>query len=106
MEKDQLQQRYRELLKQFSQIGYICKGTVMVLHLKCGNPNCRCRKDENAKHGPYNVWTRKVKGKTVTKYLSDNQAELCRDFIQNSHKLESIIEEMRNLSGSFLESKK
>ncbi len=106
MEKDQLLQKYRELAKKLSEMGCICKGSVMVLHLKCGKPNCRCKKDENAKHGPYNVWTRKVKGKTVTKYLSEHQAELCREFIQNSNKLNLIIEEMRNLSVNILESEK
>lgn len=106
MEKDQSKQKYKQLLKGLSNIGYICRGTVMVLYLKCGNPNCRCKKDENAKHGPYNVWTRKVKGKTVTKYLSDEQAELCREFIQNSRKLDSIIKEMRNLSVRLIESEK
>ncbi len=106
MEKEQLQKKFRELAKQLSQIGYICKGSVMSVYVKCGKPYCRCKTDENAKHGPYAVWTRKVKGKTVTKYLSKKQANLCREYIQNSKKLESIIEEMRNLSGNILEGEK
>ncbi len=106
MEKEQLQKKYRELAKQLSQIGYICKGSVMSVYVKCGKPYCRCKTDENAKHGPYTIWTRKVKGKTVTKYLSEKQAKLCREYIQNSKKLESIIKGMRNLSVSILESEK
>ena len=102
MEKEGLQQEYRELSKKLSKIGYICKGSVMSVYVKCGKPYCRCKTDENAKHGPYTVWTRKVKGKTVTKYLSEKQAKLCREYIQNSKKLESIIKEMRNLSVSIL----
>lgn len=103
MEKEQLQKEYSELSKKLSKIGYICKGSVMVLYVKCGKPYCRCKTDENAKHGPYNIWTRKVKGKTVTRHLSEKQANLCREYIQNSKKLESIIKEMRNLSVSILE---
>ena len=106
MEKEQLQKKYRELAKQLSQIGYICKGSVMSVYVKCGKSYCRCKTDETAKHGPYTVWTRKVKGKTVTKYLSKKQANLCREYIQNSKTLESIIKEMRNLSVSILESVK
>lgn len=106
MQKEQLQQKYSELAKKLSKIGYICKGSVMVLYAKCGKPYCRCNTDENAKHGPYTVWTRKVKGKTVTRHLSEKQANLCREYIQNSKKLEKIIEEMRNLSVSILESEK
>lgn len=104
MQKDQLQKKYSELAKNLSQIGYICKGSVVDLYVKCGKPNCRCKTDENAKHGPYTVWTRKVKGKTVTKYLSEKQAELCRKYIQNSNRLESIVEEMRDISAKILES--
>lgn len=106
MEKEQLQKKYRELSKQLSQIDYICKGSVMSVYVKCGKPYCRCKTDENAKHGPYTIWTRKVKGKTVTKYLSKKQAKQCREYIQNSKKLESIIKEMRNLSVNILESEK
>ena len=106
MEKEQLQKKYRELSKQLSKTGYICKGSVMSVYGKCGKPYCRCKTDESARHGPYTVWTRKVKGKTVTKYLSEKQAKLCREYIQNSKKLESIIEEMMNLSVSILESEK
>jgi hypothetical protein len=103
MKKNQLQQKYRELSEQLSTIGYICKGSVMRLYLTCGKPNCQCKTDKKAKHGPYNVWTRKVNGKTVTKYLSDKQADLCREFIQNSKRLEATIKDMRNLSAKLIE---
>jgi hypothetical protein len=106
MQKDRLQKKYSELAKQLAQIGYISKGSVMSVCIKCGKPYCRCNTDENAKHGPYTVWTRKVKGKTVTRYLSEKQAKLCREFIQNSKKIELIIEEMRDLSVSIIESEK
>ena len=72
-------------------------------YLTCGKPNCRCRTDKKARHGPYNVWTRKVKRKTVTKYLSDKQADLCAQFIQNSNQLEAFINEMRTISATLLE---
>lgn len=106
MGRDQLDKKYSELAKKLSQIGYICKGSVVELYLKCGKPNCRCKTDENAKHGPYTMWTRKVKGKTVTKYLSEKQVVLCREYMQNSNRLESIIEEMRDISVKILESEK
>jgi len=106
MDEGQLKQKYHELSKQLSKVGYLCKGSVMRVYLTCGKPNCRCKTDEKAKHGPYNLWTRKVKGKTVTRYLSDKQAELCREFIQNSNKIETIIGEIRDLSAKLLETEK
>ena len=107
MNKNQLRQKYEELSQQLSTIGYICKGSIMRQHyLTCGKPNCRCRTDKKARHGPYNVWTRKVNGKTVTKYLSDNQAELCTQFVLNSNQLEAIIKEMRIISATLIEAER
>ena len=106
MENAQLQRKYDELSKQLSTIGYICKGSIMRLYLRCGKPSCQCKTNEKAKHGPYTVWTRKVKGKTVTKYLSDKQAELCKKFIQNANKLETIVEKIRSLSAEKIASEK
>ena len=104
MNQDQLRQNYDELSEQLATIGYVCKGSIMrQLYVTCGKPNCRCRTDKTARHGPYNVWTRKVKGKTVTRYLSDKQAELCAQFIQNSNRLEAIINEMRTISATVIE---
>ena len=41
----------------------------------CGKSICRCREDPDARHGPYYQWSGKRKGKTVSAYLSDAQAE-------------------------------
>ena len=43
-------------------------------------------------------WTRKVKAKTVTVALSDQQAELFRRAIDDHRKLEKLIDQMRDLS--------
>lgn len=76
-----------------------------VLH-KCGNPKCACASNRKALHGPYNRWTRKVKGKTVTRTLTDLQADLCRGCIQNYRRLEGILDEMKGLSVLYIESKR
>ena len=104
MKKDELQKKYSLLKKQIQEMGVICTGSVISVRKKCGNPICRCHKDENALHGPYNIWTRKVKAKTVTRTLSDKQAQFCRECIQNLRKLEIILEEMKELSVQYVES--
>src|SRR5271165_6001930 len=40
-------------------------------------------------------WTRKVKAKTVTVALSDKQAELFRQAVDDHRKLEKLIDQMR-----------
>jgi len=103
MDEGRFVQRYSELQNRFAQIGYICNGTVMSLYRKCGKPNCGCKEDPQMQHGPYHIWTRKENGKTVTRSLSKKQADCCSEYIQNSRKLESIVEEMKKISIQVIE---
>lgn len=98
MKKNEYQKRYSSLIKKIENIGFVCTGSVFSTFKTCGNPNCRCHKDKNARHGPYNIWTRKVKAKTVTRTLTDEQAKFCRQCIQNMRKLEGILEKMKDIS--------
>ena len=105
-QKHALRVKYNELKRELLNIGYICKGSIVSSYRKCGKPYCKCAKNENAKHGPYWLWTRKENGKTVTKHLSKKQINLCKEFIQNSKKLEKIIKEMREISIKALNNEK
>jgi len=106
MKENDLFEQFFALKREILKIGYICKGSIVPLYRKCGKPNCHCAKDESAKHGPYFVWTRKEKGKTVTKALSKKQMKLCEEYIQNHKKLEKIIVQMRNISSEILDRQK
>ena len=105
-EKEQFSAEYQKLRDQIAQIGYMCTGSITTVYRKCGKPYCFCAKDEKGVHGPYNVWTRKVKGKTVTRNLTDAQAELCRECIRNMRKFEIIIEKMKELTAKYIEDQK
>ena len=104
MEKDAIEKKYSLLKKKIDKIGFVCTGSVMSVYHTCGNPKCACAHDESARHGPYNRWTRKVKGKTVTRTLTDEQAAICRECINNYRNLERIIKEMKELSVQYIES--
>ncbi len=104
--KEQFSEEYQELRDQLAQTGHICTGSITTVYRKCGKSYCFCAKDENAVHGPYNVWTRKVKGKTVTRNLTEAQAELCRKCIQDMRNLKDIIEKMRELTAKHIEEQK
>ncbi|MCD6397439.1 MAG: hypothetical protein J7L71_07850 [Spirochaetaceae bacterium] len=101
-----LKREYTELQKQLSQIGYICNGTVMSAYRKCGKPSCSCKDDPQMQHGPYHIWTRKEKGKTVTRSLSEKQSEHCSDYMQNFKEMENIIEKMKKISIQIIEESK
>ena len=98
MKKDEYQKKYSSLRKKIENIGFVCTGSVFSTFKTCGNPNCRCHKDKNARHGPYNIWTRKVKAKTITRTLTGEQAKFCRECIQNMRKLEGILKKMKDIS--------
>jgi hypothetical protein len=103
MKLEKLAKKYADLQKQFIQIRYICNGSIMYLYRKCGKPNCGCKDNPQMRHGPYFIWTRKEKGKTITRSLSEKQAERCLGYIKNFKKIEKIIEEMKKTTIQMIE---
>ncbi len=106
MDHEELEERYTRLQKQLGQVGYICNGTIMSMYRKCGKPNCSCKEDPQMKHGPYHIWTRKEKGKTVTRSLSEKQSDRCSEYMLNFKEMEYIIEKMKKISIQIIEQSK
>ena len=52
--------------------------------------------------GPCYQWTRKVKGKTVSVALSQEQYQWLKEAISNWRKLQNILKEMQQLSRQVL----
>ena len=49
-------------------------------------------------HGPYIQWTRAVGGKTVTKYLSEEQLERYQPWFDNARRLRKLVSELEEAS--------
>ena len=92
------EQRYRELLAQITELGFIRAGSVAPRFNYCGKANCRCHADPPQPHGPYWQWTAKVGGKTVNRRLSAREAELYQEWIGNDRKLRALIDELRGVA--------
>ena len=92
------QRRRRELIAQITQIGFILPGSINIVMNRCGKPRCACHADPPKPHGPYITWTRKIAAKTVTRRLTAEQAERYRPWIENSHRLRELINELETLS--------
>lgn len=92
------ERRYRELLAEITQIGFIRAGSVAPRFNYCGKPNCRCHADPPQPHGPYWQWTAKVDGKTVNRRLSAREAQLYQEWIGNDRKLRTLIDELREVA--------
>ena len=103
MKKDKYHKKYSILKGRIDKLGFISTGSVMKVYKTCGNPGCRCHKDKSKRHGPYNIWTRKVNSKTITRTLTNEQAKIARKCIDNMRKLEKILDQMKDLSVQYIE---
>ncbi len=86
-----------------AEIGFILPGTLTERPMRCGHANCRCHADPPALHGPYHQWTRKVAGKTVTRFLSDGQLTDYGDWFDNQRRLRALLAELEELSLAIVE---
>lgn len=73
-------------------------GSLVERTTRCGTPSCRCQTDPEHRHGPYPTWTRRVGGKTVTRTLSDHQAERYQPYFANTRRLRELVEELEALA--------
>ena len=99
------EQRYRELAAQLATIGLIHSGSVTRRYTRCATPGCKCHADPPQPHGPYYQWTAKINGKTVTRRLTENEADLYREWIANDRQLRHLIQQMRQVAAKATELK-
>jgi len=100
---ERYQRQHQRLADQIAAIGFISSGSVVRRHTRCGKPGCRCGADPPKLHGPYWQWTRKVAGKTVTRRLSEREAELYTEWIANGRRLADIVAQMEKISAEAAE---
>jgi hypothetical protein len=94
---ERLSRDYQAAKARLAEVGFICEGSLTELYTSCGNPNCRCQHPDQ-RHGPYWQLTWKEAGKTVTRRLSTQEAQLYQQWIANRRQLAAVIEEMQRLS--------
>lgn len=97
------ERRYRELLAELTQIGFIRSGSLALRYNYCGKPNCRCHADPPHPHGPYYQWTAKLNGKTVNRRLTPREAELYQQWIDNDRRLHDVIDQIRAIAAQATE---
>ncbi len=94
------ERRYRTLTAKLTDIGFISPGSLIVRETSCGKQGCRCQADPPRRHGPYHQWSRAVAGKTLSRRLTEPEADLYRQWIANRRHLEQIITEMEKISAA------
>jgi hypothetical protein len=93
-----LRARYTEHATQLGGIGLMLKGSVTQRFLPCGSAGCRCHSDPTKRHGPYWQWSSKVKGKTVTRMLTEEQVGRYEEWIGNWKRFQETVEAMHDIA--------
>lgn len=95
--------KINSLKNQITTKDWILQGTLLKQYKQCGKNNCRCHLDKKYWHGPYWIWTRKEKGKTITKTLSENQAKIVKRSLEDMKKISKLVEKWKLLSLRYIE---
>ena len=70
--------RVRQLVTELADAKPMRRGSLSERTMKCSKPGCACARDPKARHGPYYSLTHAVKGKTRSRFLTAQQANLAR----------------------------
>ena len=99
---ERLESSYRALAAQLAgelaSVGFISPGSVVSRYTSCGKPGCRCQATPPQRHGPYYQWSRAVAGKTVSRRLTEAEADLYQGWIANRRRIEQLIAQMEQTS--------
>lgn len=87
-----------KLASELSRVGFIWHGSINRRRLTCGRAGCKCHESPDARHGPYAYWTTKVGGKTVSRLLAPEEADLYESWIENRRKIEETVAELKRVS--------
>ena len=88
---------------ELAQADFALPGTLTVRAYACGKPGCRCHADPPRLHGPYAEWTRKIRGKTVTRRLTPAELAAWQPLFDNAKKIRALLAELQDLTLAIVE---
>lgn len=97
-----MERRRTQILLRIAKIGPVLQGTITRRSIVRDDPRNPGMQKE---YGPYNQWTWKREGKTVTVNLSASQLKPYQHAIAENRKLEDLLQELREVSLNILEAK-
>jgi hypothetical protein len=84
--------RVRQLAANLADAKPMRRGSLSERTIKCSKPGCACAQDPKARHGPYFSLTRAVEGKTHSRFLTAEQADLARQQIENGREFREQVD--------------
>jgi uncharacterized protein DUF6788 len=91
------------LANSLAEIDGVLPGSVVVRHMTCGSSGCSCKADPPSLHGPYIQWTRTKDGKTVTRYLKEEQLARYQQWFDNAVRLKELVARLEVVSVAAVE---
>ena len=82
----------RQLAADLTDTKSMRRGSLSARTIKCSKPGCACAKDPNARHGPYYSLTHAVGGKTRSRFLNAEQADLAQQQIDAGREFRSRVD--------------
>jgi hypothetical protein len=84
--------RVRQLAAELADAKPMRRGSLSERTIKCCKPGCACAKDPKARHGPYHSLTHVVGGKTRSRFLTDEEADLVRQQIDTGREFRGRVD--------------
>ncbi len=84
--------RVRQLATELADAKPMRRGSLSERTIKCSKPSCACAQDPKARHGPYYSLTHAVGGKTHSRFLTAEQADLARQQIDAGRKFRGRVD--------------
>ena len=84
--------RARQLAAELADAKPMRRGSLSERTIKCSKPGCACAQDPKARHGPYHSLTHAVAGKTRSRFLNQEQADLARQQIDAGRKFRGRVD--------------
>ena len=90
-------------LAAIARTGKVLAGSITERRTHCGKPGCRCMAEPPQPHGPYYQWTRKVRAKTIGRWLNADQANDYQTWIANHRRIRELLNRLETIGQAALD---
>jgi hypothetical protein len=84
--------RVRELAARLGEPKPMRRGSISSRMVKCNKPGCPCGERPEGRHGPYVSWVRVIGGKTQSRWVRPDRAEIVRRQVEAGQQFRKHLE--------------
>ena len=95
-------QRIVVIQRRIAEIDLVCSGTLLERTKGCGKPSCRCASDQQARHGPYYEWNRRLQGRLHHRAVTPAQARVVSAAMKDYQRLLALLEDWEHESARII----